>query len=147
MSPSFQRRLELLPGILRRLRRRSGGRTLRSAAEKIERRTGVKLDPSRISRWERGESKPSLESLMAFLDGLGFSFMTLHWELGKAAREVAAASAAGDPAAEVGTADVREGAGTDPLTELAGRVIWLEEQVEELQELEDRIEELENEVL
>ena len=149
MSPSFQRQLELLPGILRQLRRRSGAATLRSAAEKIERRTGVKLDPSRISRWERGQSTPSVESLMTFLDGLGFSFMTLHWELGKAARETAAASGpeSGGAAAESGAADVEETAGADPLTELAERMIWLEEQVEKLQEIEERVEELENEVL
>ena len=82
----LKRQLEGLPGVLRGLRLRARCKSLRSAVQQIEERTGVQLDPSQLSRWERGESTPTVESLLTLLTGLGSSFGDLDRELDRVAR-------------------------------------------------------------
>lgn len=132
MEPLLAAQLEQIPAALKALRRRAGHGSLRSAVDEIERRAGVRIDPSRLSRWERGISMPSTGSLLTFLTGLGLTFTHLHRELGAAVRH---APAPPGQSAEPGAPFAEIPADADPQT-----LVSLHER---LQDLEERVEALE----
>ena len=49
----------------------------RATVERIRAVTGSSINTMMVSRWERGERSPSVESLGAFLWGLGYSLRDL----------------------------------------------------------------------
>ncbi|NJL28631.1 MAG: helix-turn-helix domain-containing protein [Thermoanaerobaculia bacterium] len=59
----------------------STGLSQRAAASQIRDRTGAGVTQAMISQWERGEQRPSLDSLEAFLVGLDRSLADLHQAL------------------------------------------------------------------
>lgn len=61
---------------IRQLRKRAG-LSQRAAVEKIRAVTGSSINTMMVSRWERGERSPSVDSLGAFLWGLGYSLRDL----------------------------------------------------------------------
>ena len=69
--------LDNLPGALRLLRLEAG-LSQRAAAAQIREKTGSGVTQAMISQWERGEQRPSLDSLEAVLDGFGRSLAELH---------------------------------------------------------------------
>lgn len=77
MHLNLSQKIDAFPKVLRQLCRGAGMKTLRSAARAIEQRTGVAVDSSMLSRWERGAALPSIESLLIFLDGLGLGLADL----------------------------------------------------------------------
>ena len=65
---------EHLDVAIRQLRKRSG-LSQRAAVDRIRSVTGSSINTMMISRWERGERSPTVDSLGALLWGLGY---TLH---------------------------------------------------------------------
>lgn len=61
---------------IRQLRKRAG-LSQRASVDMIRANTGSSLNTMMVSRWERGERSPSVDSLGAFLWGLGYSLRDL----------------------------------------------------------------------
>ncbi len=75
-----------IPAALKSLRLKAG-LSQRAAAAQVRERTGACLTQAMLSQWERGDQKPSLESLGYLLEGLGFNLRDLDRVLGVAPRE------------------------------------------------------------
>lgn len=88
--------LKELPGALKQIRV-GVGLSQRAAAILIRDRTGAGVTQAMISQWERGEQRPSLDSLEATLDALGCSLADLHEALALAAEGVEPTPSAKDP--------------------------------------------------
>ena len=85
---SYRAKLRNLPMVIKRLRLRAGFKTQRAAARAVRRKSGGAFNSACLSRWERGQEKPTLETVVAFLDGLGYDLRTLQDELDRADGEV-----------------------------------------------------------
>ncbi|HEX9736044.1 MAG TPA: hypothetical protein VGG06_29120 [Thermoanaerobaculia bacterium] len=85
-----------IPVALKRLRDKAGFRSLRPAAEAIEKATGQSVSRAAISKWESG-TMPQLDSALYFLLGLGFTFRDLQDALEEVLRDLEAED--NDPAA------------------------------------------------
>lgn len=120
---SYVGKLRHLPVVLARLRRRAGHKTQRAAARAIRARAGGSISYASLSRWERGAEKPSLESVVRLLDGLGYDLKTLQDELDRAAGEEVALQALADP---TGTADPKDDALAQRLDDLEQRLRSIE---------------------
>jgi transcriptional regulator with XRE-family HTH domain len=77
----YQETVQNLPLAIQRLRRRAGHQTQRAAIRSIQRKTGVRVTPTRYSDWEKGRCVPSLRSILAFLTGMGLGLRDLQDEL------------------------------------------------------------------
>ncbi len=80
-------KLQRLPIVMTQLRLRAGFKSQNAAAKAIRKQTGVRLNKSQISLWERGKAMPSLASLLTFLEGLGYGLQDFQDELDRAVGE------------------------------------------------------------
>ena len=84
MTTTNRAKLVRLPIVLTQLRRRAGFKSQSAAAVAIQKKTGTWLNKAQLSHWERGKAKPSLASLLTFLEGLGYSLQDFQDELDRA---------------------------------------------------------------
>lgn len=70
---TFRSKLRRLPQVITLMRKEARYRSQSAAAQAVQAKTGVKLSKAQISQWERGQTMPNLMSLLAFLEGLGYT--------------------------------------------------------------------------
>ncbi len=124
-------KLRSLPIVITHMRRRAGFKSQGAAARAIQKKVGVRLNKAQISQWERGKTMPTLASLFAFLEGLGYSLQDFQDELDRAAGEEVPRVRATAPAAP--NPQRSPSPTSEPETDLTQRLAVLEERLRSLE--------------